>query len=293
MKKFLYCIPVFFVAFALGLIIAPGLRTSVPQPEILSPVVEQLPAAEKSNAVAAADPYIAEFTNLSNFDFCGGFEPSGQLIDVLESGAKYRKSEVVAKTGETWLTLFEQNGKYELKNAKAKVKQLRTTSYVGDENDAALSFDKKGTAVFAIKGLPKLKPGKITTLYHAPTWDEISRRNLDINYMGENYKRDFELDGTWYTLRVANGRTEDGTKARVLVLEHEGSHQILRRIYHDGYMPIGRLLWVGDLDRDGKLDLYFDEFNEKGYFSVELFLSSEAEPNELVRAAAGFFLAGC
>lgn len=294
MRKFLYSIPVFFVALVIGLLIAPRLKIPAPQTESIRQVVEELPSAlENTTAVAEADPYFAEFTNLSSFDFCGGFEPPGQMIDVLESGSKYRKSEVIAKTGETWLTLFKQNGEYELKKTRVKVKQLRTISYVGDENDAALSFDKKGTAIFAVKGIPKLKPGTVTTLYHAPTFDEISRRNLDINNMGENYKRDFELNGKWYTLRVADGLTDDGVKARVLVLEHDGSHQILRRIHHDEYMPIGRLLWAGDLDRDGKLDLYFDEFNEKGYFSVELLLSSEAEPNELVRPAARFFVAGC
>ena len=50
---------------------------------------------------------------------------------------------------------------------------------------------------------------------------------------------------------------------------------------------------MGDLDNDGKLDLYFDEFNEKGYFGVSLYLSSEAEKGKLVKVVATFGTAGC
>ena len=54
-----------------------------------------------------------------------------------------------------------------------------------------------------------------------------------------------------------------------------------------------RLLWAGDIDRDGKLDLYFDQFNEKGFFGVDLYLSSLAADGDLLGLAAGFGSAGC
>lgn len=263
----------------------------------------EVPKAENVNPEIIAargngNPDLVEFFDLPNFDDLPleDAEAYEKLIDVLDSGPKYRKSEVIARNGETWLTLFERNGKYELKSAKALVKQLRTSSYTGEENDAALSFDKSGTSVFATKNIGALKPGKVTTLHHRPSWEEMSRRNLDIKSMEDGYKKEFDLNDSWYTLRVANGRTKDGTGAAVLILEHNGSHQILRQVYrgpHDEKPIIGYLLWAGDLDRDGKLDLYFDEFNEKGYTKIDLYLSTSAKPNNLLGLAASFWMAGC
>lgn len=298
MRKVIYSIAVFLVAFVLGLCVAPALKTSAP----VAPAIIQQPAApampDPTAPRANADPYIAEFAELPNFEDLSlkDTKPSGRLIDVLERGGKYRKSEVVARNGETWLTLFERDGKYELKSAKASVKQLGTSSYTGDENDAALSFDDPGTPVFAVNNIRLVKSGKIPTLYHRPGSEEMSRRHFDIKPMEDGYIKQFQLNDSVYTLRVANGRTKDGTKAAVLILEHKGVYQILRQVYrgpHDEQPIIGDLLWAGDLDRDGKLDLYFDEFNEKGYFSAELYLSSEAKPNSLVAPVANFFTAGC
>ena len=72
--------------------------------------------------------------------------------------------------------------------------------------------------------------------------------------------------------------------------------QVIKQTYHvpsDERDIVGSLLWAGDLDGDGKLDLYFDEFNEKGFTATELHLSSLAKSGELVKLAASFGMAGC
>lgn len=312
MKRLILSLPVLFFSFGCGIVAAAFFQTfESKSPEAAEtryryePVSYPIETTKAENAnpeiIAArgdGNPDIVEFSDLPNFEDLPleDTEPDGKLIDVLESGARYRKSEVIARNGETWLTLFERKGKYEFVDAKTSVKQLRTSSYTGEENDAALSFDKPGTPVFAVKNIRRLKSGKITSLYHHPSWEEISRRNLDIKSMEDGYKKEFDLNDSWYTLRVANGRTKDGTNAAILVLEHKGTYQILRQVYrglHEEKPIIGSLLWAGDLDRDGKLDLYFDEFNEKGYTRIDLYLSTHAKPNNLLGLAASFGMAGC
>ena len=255
----------------------------------------QQPAPAATPVATKSDNSEVEFDKLETLLDYVDISESNDLIDLLQTEGIYRESEVVANNGEKWLVLFEQGGEYSLHPATAEVKKKRTQSYVGDEYDVQLSFNRTGVALFAIRSSIGLKRGAVTTLYHRPSQDEIDQRNLPIGSMQTGYKRDFNLNGTWYTLRVSRAMDSSGQKVGVLVLEHEGFKQIIATNYYEpGYgETIGELLWVGDLDRDGKLDLYFDEDNEKGYFRVGLYLSSAAEPGKLVKLAATFGTLGC
>jgi hypothetical protein len=89
--------------------------------------------------------------------------------------------------------------------------------------------------------------------------------------------------------------TKSKEKILALVLESGKSSQIIHFIYYHEFGDwVGSLLWVGDLDRDGKLDLYMDFYGyEKGGYGSGLFLSSEAEKGELVKQVADFSASGC
>lgn len=221
---------------------------------------------------------------------------SNDLIDVFWTpDGIFRASEVVAKNGEAWLTLVERNGKYRLQSARARVKKLRTVSYPGDEPDAQLSFSVPGAATFAVRPGLGLKPGRVTTLYHRPSDEEIERRNLPIGPMQTGYSRVFSLEENSYRLRVSRGVDTEGNTVGVLVLELGETKQVISaNFYEAGFGEnIGELVWVGDLDGDNKLDLYFDEYNEKGGLIVGLYLSSAADEGELVKRVAAFSTAGC
>jgi len=122
---------------------------------ISSPITQerQLPPVEKEPTVAKVDDFVPEFRDLPNYDEIEYPKYNTNLIDIFQIGSIYRESEVVAKTGETWLTLFEHNGNYLLRHAKAKVNRLKTTSYVGDEFDVRLSFDKPGIPQFTVPNI--------------------------------------------------------------------------------------------------------------------------------------------
>ena len=296
MKRLFLGFPVFLVAFLIGYALAPKDRIAfvnhpTPTEQTVRPETDALSIVPSAPLV----DFVPEFRDLPNYDDIAYPESTDSLIDVFETGGVYRESEVIAKSGETWLTLFELNGKYSLMSSKAKVQRKRTISYPGDEYDVRLTFDKPGMPIFAAKNLKALKSGPVTTVYHRPSWKEIDRRNLPIDSMKTGYKRQFSLNENWYTLRVSQAMSKDETKTGVLVLEYDGIAQVIAQNYHEpGYGEIiGDLLWVGDLDNDGKLDLYFDHFNEKGGFSVGLYLSSEADPGKLVKLAATFGTAGC
>ena len=54
-----------------------------------------------------------------------------------------------------------------------------------------------------------------------------------------------------------------------------------------------RLVWAGDLDRDGKLDYYLVLSSHYNLAEHTLFLSSRAKLGQIVGAAAVFKLSGC
>jgi hypothetical protein len=290
MKRLLLGFTLFLIAFVTGYVFVPQFQTTPVREETRIKLVQPQTVAPSGTTTDQNFIFVPEFRDLPNYDEIVFTESTNSLIDVFETDGIYRESEVIAKSGETWLTLFEQKGKYSLILAKAKVQKKRTVSYPGDEYDVHLSFDKPGVPIIAVKNLRYLKPGPVTTLYHRPSSEEIKRRNLPIDSMKLGFRREFNLNEGWYTLRVSRGLTKGGMEIGILVLEHNGVAQIIAQNYDEN---IGNLFWVGDLDNDGKLDLYFDEFNEKGYFGVSLYLSSEAEKGKLLKAVATFGTAGC
>ena len=193
MKKVLLGLSIFFAAFGTGFVFVPEIKNEIaPTPQ---PVIFEQPRTETVSVIKPENSddsdFDAEFVDLPEIDYP---KASDKLIDVLEMDGLYRESEVIAKSGETWLALFEQNGKYSLKNSKATVMRKRTTIFPGDEYDVRLTFDKPGVPIIALKNFKTIRPGPVTTVYHRPSWKEIERRNLPIEAMKTGFKRDFNLN---------------------------------------------------------------------------------------------------
>lgn len=291
MKRSLFGIAVFLLTLYFGYVVVTDFRKqSVERSDVVfdapntKTVVPSPPTSVESPSQTQP-----EFTDLPNYEDVAFSEPSKNLIDVYENGNLYRESEVVAKSGEAWLVLTKREGKYSFIKAKATVTRKGTYSFAGDEPDVQLKFDKPGVPIIAVRNIKSLRPGPVSTLYHRPSYDELDRQNRSIDPMGTGYRQAFVLNDRTYVLRVSNGLHRDGTPENVLVLENGGITQIVAQNYDE----IGNLLWVGDMDNDGKLDLYFDEANEKGGFYVGLYLSSEADPGKLLKRVALFEVAGC
>lgn len=248
------------------------------------------------------DPEFCDLPNLSELEY----PDSDTLIDLVQfQDGKYRESEVRAKNGENWLVLVDQGGKQALVSKKAKVQRLNTNSWPGDEKDVHLSFDGPGDQILAIRNIVGLRPGPVDSGYRKPSQEEIDRLGLDDQIMEATSvtKTKFEVgtvskmefNGKQYLLRASTGLSGDGSALAVLVLQTEELTQV---IYSTPYIFgersfVGNFQWAGDLDRDGKLDLYFEPYNEKGGLDSQLYLSSRAGKDELVKIVSIFGVMGC
>lgn len=273
---------VFILALTFGIVTASLLADeAVPNPE-----ATREPGFIQPPLQVASAP---EFRRLPSFDdYYILRKPHGRLLHPFEGGV-YRQSEVVAKDGETWIVLKKDEEQFVLVQSRARVKDLRSISWPGEERDARLSFVGVGDFVFAVNHFNGIKVGRVETVF---IMNEVSSESE----IATNFDREFDVSGTKYRLRVSDGVTRDGEEAAVLVLESQGKVQVIKQIPKSSPPDrdiFGDLIWAGDVDADGKLDLYLDEFNEKGYTGTELYLSTFADDNTLVDFVASFGAAGC
>jgi hypothetical protein len=217
-----------------------------------------------------------------------------KLIDLVETENNYRKEEVIAKSGEIWLGLFKESGKYYLRESKIKIKPEDRPNY-GYEDSVTIQFSNKKNPIFLLKNAKKLKTGKVKTLYERPSFEEAEKHGVELKQLGVGFVQKINFNKTIYTFSVKKGRTDKNRNVLVLVLDNGKRSQIVEfSSFFETGDNIGNILWAGDLDRDGKLDFYMDYYNyEKGGIGTGLYLSSEAEKGKLVKQVASFGTAGC
>ena len=81
---------------------------------------------------------------------------------------------------------------------------------------------------------------------------------------------------------------------KALLLEAYGMRQSLGGIYPDSHGEAVRLIWAGDLDGDGRVDLVLDDRPHYAISSgYRLFLSRVAPTKALVREVASFTTVSC
>lgn len=212
--------------------------------------------------------------------------------DLLLTG-DFHGDEVEAKSGEKWLGLFKENDRYFLRFTKIKIRRVyddvvdyKTRNRTGKKVDVI----GKNKPLFLLKHAKMLREGEIKTLFH----QQLQKNEYIWEHRLENgFTKDFELNGKTYTLKVVNEKTKEKELSRgsKVILVSGDVKQILYAPKEMG--EFWYFYWAGDLDSDGKLDLYLnlnDHYNITGY---RLFLSSQADKGKLVKEVALFYTSGC
>lgn len=207
--------------------------------------------------------------------FSKSVSPCAQLLEVGE----FHGADVRAQTSGDWLGLFVTKDHSTLTSLNIKVSRV-FDPIVDDESKKKtgkkISIQNPTAPIFLIKNVPQLKAGKVTTVLT----DFISITNetpRTINLGTQQYQliaQPFLLGKTKVTL-------VQGKKKQPLFVnlhKEEGGFSIE---------------WAGDLDGDGKLDLYVNAAAHDNQSSKRLFLSSRASKGQLVREVARFETVGC
>jgi hypothetical protein len=204
-------------------------------------------------------------------------------VQLLEVG-EFHGDEVRAKRGEGWLGLFLINSEHILLPTTITVEDVRD-DLVNGENEMTgknVSIIQDQAPLFLIKGLHLQAHKSVPTvfsekklLYDAP----LTR----FNFGG----RDYEISASFH-------KEEDAKKGVTLAISSGSETQTLRFIPDATEVPENMsLIWAGDLDMDGKLDLYLDISDHYNVSQRALFLSSQAGKGKMVRKVAEFKTVGC
>ncbi len=211
-------------------------------------------------------------------------ESESTQVELLDVGDYYPEQATVAKSGETWLGL--EGGNSLLQSFRIQVK---TTDYgEGTSEMQHVTLDSVAQPLFLVRG-GGLSAGPVITLLEG-TWDQP---------LVEKSPVALRLADASYELKVV--RSEDTAaceqeglplNARLILTSGE-SRQVLYSLVDCGGDASWYLLWAGDLDRDGKLDLFVSVSQGDHDSSRKLFLSSKAGKERLVKEVAELVSYGC
>ena len=149
---------------------------------------------------------------------------------------------------------------------------------VGLDDDRRPVFMTRG-----VTGLPRPTRVREATIDGAP-WDE--QFGADLAY-GPPPPRSRSARRLHLQVLPASRATNLGEGARVRLVHGLDEQEIYRSVAHPDE-PAWLTLWAGDLDADGRLDLYMDLAPSFNLSRRVLFLSSGAAPGDMVREAAVF-----
>jgi hypothetical protein len=200
--------------------------------------------------------------------------------------------EEIAKTkgGEKWLGLYVKGGGSSLIESNVKVKPLLDPKD-GKVIGKVIGVDQPGKPVFLVKGAAMLKPGPAPTIYLGGK--EKEHELIDTDNLTSTKPRQLKLGNQEYQLKALALKVRACPKCLILKLALVSGQQTQTICSEEGFdsrldSATWRLLWAGDADGDGKLDLYVG-FSSAGLGnSTELFLSSQAKPGEFVKSVATF-----
>ncbi|HLM01689.1 MAG TPA: hypothetical protein VK400_11590 [Pyrinomonadaceae bacterium] len=288
-------IGVLFVTFLIG-------HASVPPLATKQIVPEQIPGHVSTVSTAIEKPFSVDgeletVEENDNHDYGGNYPFK---IKLLETGDGFHGDEVPAKDGETWLGLFNENGRHFLRPTKVKIRRVYDPIVDDEEKHPkrktgkSVEVNDKANPVFLLKNSEKLRAGEVATLFRGVTFEEIVEYSDEMTSLKKGFFHEYEIGGKKYTLRVKEAKTEEGERVLALMLEGEGKRQILHTTNVNEYSEeLGALFWVGDLDRDGKPDFYMELYVHENVSHKNLFFSAPAAKDKLVKKVAYFWTTGC
>lgn len=211
-------------------------------------------------------------------------EPALSLITT----GSFHKGEVRARTGQQWLGLVPTRGGFAWRVVSPIVRPVEDpiSDGIGQNTGVGVSV-RGGTPVFLIRRAGDLSRAKVKPAFYrrdgSPLPETDSLKLSCSDYRGR------------YGLNISNRRVGEDAPARVsrLVLEGDGLKQTLYQ-WPEGFSDQHcELIWAGDLDGDGKLDLLMNLSDHYNVSEVTLFLSSRRAPGTLVKRVASFRTTGC
>ncbi len=189
-------------------------------------------------------------------------------------------SEISAEPNEPWLGLYAMNDGYSLMFSVVDVDAFYDPT-IGDDEDVTgatrVSVRGGDTPLFLITGMDTLQAGMVKTLF-------AGRLPLP---MGSSLEFNLDEESSYSIIAFGGTESDPGSVDHRVELA-KGSRSQVICTYDSTDAAVTYLLWAGDLDRDGQLDMLIDTVCDYNASGPVLLLSSLAEDGDLLNMAAQF-----
>jgi hypothetical protein len=190
----------------------------------------------------------------------------------------YHGDEAPTKPGIGWLALIPLGGVWRLEPALVRAKPVFDVVLDAKGQTTGIQITSNRADAIALLRFQNVKPGKVDTpsMTFKDTPRSVSSGDppLRIPFKGEQYLIQADKGRVYLHLRQSKAQLPD-------LLAADGDNE-----------NSASLLWAGDLDGDGRLDLLF-AYNGNNRAGVCLYLSAAAAEGELVQRAACHGGIGC
>lgn len=220
----------------------------------------------------------------------------------LQPPGQFHGDEPVARDGETWLALRASADSASLTSTRLRVQATEDPildepgQTSGRRVSSALEPDPdaEGAQVVAYLRGSGLAAGAVRPARILERSQDGAPPSYRIDLAGQDHRIRTQC-------RPKRGSQAYARDCTVVLIASGGAEQVLMRVdgRREGDVTLlgddasPGLLFAGDLDRDGRLDLIFDVSNHYNVSRPTLFLSSQARDGELLHAASSYESVGC
>jgi hypothetical protein len=220
------------------------------------------------------------------------------------TGETFHGDEVPARDGETWLALVVENGQARLQSTALQVKPVEDPVLDEDGQMSGRSVTAPGLQpVVLLRGMAGLKAGPVAlaTVEGQPPDAGARAAAEQARPLAVGKTLSFGLGERRWELSAeagSPGGKDSGNRIDIALREGDTAQILLRSegYRENGILTFGdavpRLLFAGDLDGDGRLDLLLDTTDHYSLSRPTLFLSGAARKGELLHQAAQLSLSG-
>ena len=208
------------------------------------------------------------------------FAPPSEQHRLIEAGT-FHAGEVADTDAGPWLGLFVEGQRYAWRDAVVDIKAVRDDSVDAKDQRTGreVSVRGGGNPLFLVRG------GEDLRVAFVDGFPDLELRELR---NGDQLK--LTLGSQEFLVNVTNPRRHgDADMAgSSLELQSNGVTQLLYSAPENANEPVWEILWAGDLDVDGKLDLYVQLGADSTVSERILFVSTKAASGQLVGEFAVF-----
>lgn len=195
--------------------------------------------------------------------------PARPELDLLQLGV-FNQGEAEVSSGGGWIGLVPSRDGFAWASYRIKAEKLSDSQ--GRKRAIQITLETPGEAepLFLLRGLAQLATKPVHTCFDRSENGSFLEQNPIL----------LTCEAKAYSVGVLN--------SKLLQFTHGGKTQTLFTWKTGLSDQRGELVWAGDLDGDGKLDLVIDHSNQADTSDLTLYLSSWAAPGQLVGKAAHF-----